>query len=173
MGMAGLMLLAFSSSLYAEDVSLLKPHAGTNVTQQASTLKGVVSDDFGPVAGASVVVKGTTNGVMTGMDGSFVLNGVKRGDVIVISYIGFATQEITYTGQTTLNVKMKEDSQQLDEVVVVGFGTQKKVEFDRCSEHGQRRCDRITTCSKCFSSITGGCSRLELFSEYGRRNIGQ
>lgn len=94
MGMAGLMLLAFSSSLYAEDVSLLKPHAGTNVTQQASTLKGVVSDDFGPVAGASVVVKGTTNGVMTGMDGSFVLNGVKRGDVIVISYIGFATQEI-------------------------------------------------------------------------------
>lgn len=127
MGMAGLMLLAFSSSLYAEDVSLLKPHAGTNVTQQASTLKGVVSDDFGPVAGASVVVKGTTNGVMTGMDGSFVLNGVKRGDVIVISYIGFATQEITYTGQTTLNVKMKEDSQQLDEVVVVGFGTQKKV----------------------------------------------
>ena len=90
-------------------------------------MKGVVSDDLGPVAGASVVVKGTTNGVMTGMDGSFVLNGVKRGDVIVISYIGFATQEITYTGQTTLNVKMKEDSQQLDEVVVVGFGTQKKV----------------------------------------------
>ena len=96
------------------------------ISQQQASLKGVVEDEFGPVAGASVVVKGTTNGTVTDMNGNFVLE-VKKGDVIVISFIGYLTQEIKYTGQTMLTIKLAEDTQKLDEVVVVGYGVQKKV----------------------------------------------
>ena len=80
-----------------------------------------------PVAGASVVVKGTTNGNITDMDGNFTLEGVKNGDIIQISFIGYTTQEIKYTGQSTLQIKLAEDTQKLEEVVVVGYGVQKKV----------------------------------------------
>ena len=96
------------------------------ISQQQASLKGVVEDEFGPVAGASVVVKGTTNGTVTDMNGNFVLE-VKKGDVIVISFIGYLTQEIKYNGEQTIKVSLKEDTQKLDEVVVIGYGTQKKV----------------------------------------------
>lgn len=98
-----------------------------NISQQSGKCSGVVEDDFGPVAGASVIVKGTTNGIMTDMNGNFTLEGLKKGDIIQVSFIGFTTQEITYTGQAAINVKLTEDTQKLDEVVVVAFGTQKKV----------------------------------------------
>lgn len=96
-------------------------------TQQQAKCKGVVKDAVGEtVIGASVLVKGTTNGTITGIDGDFTLDNVKKGDIIVISFIGYITQEVAYKGVPT-NVTMKEDSQNLEEVVVVGFGTQKKV----------------------------------------------
>lgn len=82
---------------------------------------------FGPITGASVVVKGTTNGIVTDMDGNFVLNDLKQGDIVVVSFIGYLTQEIKYTGQASLKVELKEDTQKLEEVIVVGYGTQKKV----------------------------------------------
>jgi TonB-linked SusC/RagA family outer membrane protein len=97
-----------------------------NVSQQSGKIAGTVSDDLGPVAGASVFVKGTTNGTVTDADGRFVLNEVKNGAVIQISYIGYSTREITYTGQAELSVTLEESAQALDEVVVVGYGTQKK-----------------------------------------------
>lgn len=97
-----------------------------DVSQQAEkVVNGTVSDEFGPVAGASVVVKGTTNGTVTDMDGKFSLS-VKNGDIIVISFIGYVTQEIQFTGQSNLAVQLAEDTQRLDEVVVVGYGVQKK-----------------------------------------------
>ena len=96
------------------------------ISQQQKSLKGTVNDVLGPVAGASVVVKGTTNGTVTDMDGNFVLE-VNSGDVLQISFIGYVTQEIKYTGQATLTVNLMEDTQKLEEVVVVGYGTQKKV----------------------------------------------
>ena len=96
------------------------------ISQQQASLKGVVEDELGPVAGASVVVKGTTNGTVTDMDGNFTLE-VKKGDVIVISFIGYLTQEIKYNGEQTIKVNLKEDTQKLEEVVVIGYGTQKKV----------------------------------------------
>ena len=95
------------------------------ISQQQKSLKGTVNDVLGPVAGASVVVKGTTNGTVTDMDGNFVLE-VNNGDVLQISFIGYVTQEIKYTGQATLTVNLMEDTQKLEEVVVVGYGTQKK-----------------------------------------------
>lgn len=97
------------------------------LSQQDGQISGVVSDKAGPVIGASVIVKGTTNGITTDMDGRFSLAGLKKGDVIQISYIGYVTQEIKYTGQVSVEVTLKEDAEALDEVVVVGFGTQKKL----------------------------------------------
>lgn len=98
----------------------------SDITQQYGVCKGVVKDNQGEtVIGASVVVKGSTNGTITGLDGDFTLNNVKRGDVIQISYIGYVSQEVVWQG-TPLNITLKEDSQTLEEVVVVGFGSQKK-----------------------------------------------
>ena len=98
------------------------PHIG--IAQQQKSVKGTVMDALGPVAGASVIVKGTTNGVVSDMDGNFTLE-VKHGDILQISFIGYVTQEIEYTGQSTIQVTLVEDTQTLDEVVVVGYGTQK------------------------------------------------
>ena len=98
-----------------------------SILQQESTCKGVVKDDKGEtIIGASVLVKGTTNGTITDLDGKFNLNNVKKGDVLEISYIGYKTLEVKWEG-TPLNLLLKTDTQTLDEVVVVGFGTQKKV----------------------------------------------
>lgn len=86
---------------------------------------GTVTDASGPVIGATVMQKGTTNGTITDMDGKFSLDGVKKGDVIQITYIGYIMQEITYTGKP-IKVTLVEDGKKLDEVVVVGYATVKK-----------------------------------------------
>ena len=111
--------LGFNGNAFAN------PNTGNpaiDISQQDTKVTGTVEDEFGPVAGASVVIKGTTTGTMTDMDGHFTLEGVKKGDIIQISFIGFATQDIPYTGQATLNVKLAEDAQKLDEVVVTALG---------------------------------------------------
>jgi len=96
------------------------------ITQQSGTCTGVVKDATGEtVIGASVVVKGTTNGTITDFDGNFTLNDVKNGDVIQISFVGYITQEMKWNG-TPLNVILKDDTQTLDEVVVVGYGGSQK-----------------------------------------------
>ena len=114
--------MALPASVYAD---LAPEKLETAISQQNGKVTGVVEDDFGPVAGASVVIKGTTNGNITDMDGNFILEGVKNGDVIQISFIGYATQEIAYTGQASLNIKLVEDTQKLDEVVVTAMGIKK------------------------------------------------
>ncbi|UII74625.1 TonB-dependent receptor [Flagellimonas sp. HMM57] len=91
---------------------------------KAQTVSGTVSDASGPLPGASVVVKGTTNGTQTDFDGNYTLNDVAADAVIVFSYIGFSSQEVSVSGQTTINVVLQEDASELDEVVVVGYGTQ-------------------------------------------------
>lgn len=115
--------------LLRERYPLLPPYntlIHSDITQQDGMCKGVVKDNQGEtVIGASVVVKGSTNGTITGLDGDFTLDNVKRGDVIQISYIGYVSQEVVWQG-TPLNITLKEDSQTLEEVVVVGFGSQKK-----------------------------------------------
>ncbi len=92
---------------------------------QKVPVTGTVTDQAGPVIGASVIEKGTTNGTMTDNDGHFTLS-VSKGAVIEISSIGYKTQEITVGTQSNFNVKLAEDTQFLDEVVVVGYGSMKK-----------------------------------------------
>lgn len=89
---------------------------------QAQEVTGTVSDASGPLPGASVVVKGTTNGTQTDFDGNYTLE-VEGDATLVFSYIGYLTREIAVNGQTTINVTMQEDAEALEEVVVIGYGT--------------------------------------------------
>lgn len=97
------------------------------VFQQSGKVTGVVEDDMGPIAGATIMVKGTSTGTASDMDGKFELDGLKKGDVMVVSYISYKTQEIPYTGQATIHVQLETSALALEEVVVVGYGVQKKV----------------------------------------------
>lgn len=121
-------MVLFLGTLFSGTISTATASGANSfaTTQQAGICKGLVKDTTGEsVIGASVVVKGTTNGTITDFDGNFSLDGIKKGDVIVISYVGYQTQEIEWNG-SPLNVILKEDSKTLSEVVVVGYGTQKK-----------------------------------------------
>ncbi len=90
-------------------------------------LSGVVKDEKGePIIGASVVVQGTTNGSITDLDGHFTLNDVSNGAMLTISYVGFVTQNISTNGKSSIKVQLAEDTKTLDEVVVIGYGTQRK-----------------------------------------------
>lgn len=95
--------------------------------QPSRKIKGVVKDINGePIIGANVVVKGTTNGIITDLDGAFNLN-VMSGTVLQVSYVGYNAQEIPLEDKTTFNIVLQENLQSLDEVVVIGYGSQKKV----------------------------------------------
>ena len=99
---------------------------GTNVVQQAGNCTGVVKDANGEaVIGASVAIKGTTRGSITDIDGNFSIPNVNAGDVLTVSYIGYATQEVTWNGQP-LTIVLKEDTEVLDEVVVLAYGVKQK-----------------------------------------------
>ena len=95
------------------------------IQQASKKITGTVVDAQGPVIGASVVEKGTTNGTVTDFDGNFSLS-VKTGATIVISFIGYETQEIKVGNQDNIQITMKDDNAVLEEVVVVGYGVQKK-----------------------------------------------
>ena len=98
----------------------------TVVYAQSFTVTGTVADSQGGVPGVNVKVKGSTTGTITDMDGKFTLNVPSSKSVLVISYIGYTTQEIPVNNQKILNINLKEDTKVLDEVVVVGYGVQKK-----------------------------------------------
>ncbi len=100
--------------------------ANTAFAQQ-NTITGTVSAFDGPLPGVNIIEKGTTNGVTTDFDGNFTIT-VGDDATLVFSYIGFKTQELAVAGQTSINVLLEEDSALLDEVVVVGFGSQAKVD---------------------------------------------
>lgn len=123
----GVLLLLVAFSVGTANATSERQTDEVRITQQSGTCQGIVKDALGEtVIGASVVVKGTTNGTITGIDGNFILSNVRKGDVIQISFVGYITQEIVYNGKP-LNVILKDDTQALEEVVVVGYGTQKKV----------------------------------------------
>ena len=93
---------------------------------QKEAISGTVIDNSGqPIPGASVIVKGTTTGTSTDFDGKFTINA-SPANVLLMSYIGYATREITVGSQKTISVTLQEDVAKLDEVVVLGYGTQKR-----------------------------------------------
>ncbi|NDV63795.1 SusC/RagA family TonB-linked outer membrane protein [Bacteroides sp. 224] len=94
--------------------------------QQQRKVTGVVNDQFGPIAGATVLIKGSTNGTTTDLNGNYTLTNVQDGAIITFSFMGYTTQEIKYTKQSTLNVTLEEDSKVLGEVVVTALGIKKE-----------------------------------------------
>ena len=113
--------------VFENDYIVLTKSAVTSVTQQGKTVTGTIVDGVGePIIGANVVVKGTTIGTVTDFDGKYTLPGVPADAILQISYIGYLTREIAVGTQTVINVTLSEDSQALDEVVVVGYGTMRK-----------------------------------------------
>lgn len=109
--------------VYGENSFVVSPE----ITQQSGKISGIVEDDMGAIAGATIMVKGTSNGTASDLDGNFTLEGLKNGDILVVSYVGYKTQEIGYTGQSSITVTLQDDALGLDEIVVVGYGVQKKV----------------------------------------------
>ena len=93
-----------------------------NLHAQTSVNGKVVDDASEPIGGVNVIIKGTSTGTATDFDGNFSIN-VSEGEVLVFSYVGYSTQEITFNGQLTLSVTMSEDASQLDEVLLIGYGS--------------------------------------------------
>lgn len=111
---------------YSTQAFATSPSQAVNAVQQSKKVTGNVIDSEGPVIGASVVEKGNpSNGAVTDLDGNFTLN-VKPGATIVVTYIGYKTQEIAVGNQSNFNITLATDDKTLDEVVVVGYGVQKK-----------------------------------------------
>ncbi len=101
------------------------------LTAQDLEVKGTIvsAEDDMPLPGVSVIVSGTSNGAATDFDGNFVLNGVAKGDVLNVSYLGYLPQNITVKDDLSLRIVMQPDNQQLDEIVVTGYTKQKKADI--------------------------------------------
>lgn len=122
------MVLLSCQSVLAEQRPVVLPNVyKTAVSEATHKIKGIVVDQTGePIIGANVVVKGSSVGTITGIDGDFTLD-VSANSILKISYIGFVDQELPVKNKSELKVVLKEDNQQLEEVVIVGYGSQKKV----------------------------------------------
>ncbi len=109
-------------------IEVEKVHSVLSINQDGRTVSGNVVDETGlPVIGVNVKVKGTTIGAITDLDGNFTLKGVPQNAVLVVSYVGYKEQEIKVGTQSQLSIKLQEDTELIDEVVVVGYAAQKKV----------------------------------------------
>ena len=141
----------------------------TAITSQITKeIVGVVTDERGePIVGANVVEKGTSNGTITDLEGKFSLT-VSEKSVLIVSYIGYNTQDVTVTSKTVYNIQLEEDSQALDEVVVVGYGTQKKVNLTGsvASVSSDEIKDRVQT--DVLSSIQGTVPGVTIVSRPGK-----
>ena len=134
---------------------------------RGENVQGIVVDEAGiPVIGASVRVSGTTNGIITGMDGDFRLSGVKRGDILEVSFVGYVTQSIAWNGQA-LNITLKEDVAMLDEVVVVGYGTQKKVNLTGAVATVNQKSLENRPVTKITQALQGTVANLNISSSNG------
>ena len=111
--------------MYAPQAKAVDTQSVSPAVQQSKKVTGRVNDSQGPLIGATVMEKGTSNGVVTDIDGNFNLNAAP-GSTLVISYVGYVTQEITVGNQSFISVNLKEEGRVLNDVVVIGYGTQRK-----------------------------------------------
>lgn len=126
-GVCSLFILSYPPQTYAASSQEPIPSV-----QQSKKITGLVSDEMGPIIGASVIIKGTSNGSVTDINGKFTID-VKTGSTIVVSYVGYKTKEIKLGNQTTYSIRLEEDKKVLDEVVVVGYGTMRKSDLSGAS----------------------------------------
>ena len=120
-----ILLFALLSSSGSVLVANEAENGNAGIPQQNQRVKGKIQDAMGPIAGASVAIKGTTVGTISDVDGNFSLE-ISNGQTIQISFIGYTTQEIRYTGQSSINVTLVEDTKVIEEVVVTALGIKRE-----------------------------------------------
>ena len=141
---------------------------------QGKTVSGTVLDQNGEsVIGASVVVKGTTNGVITDFDGKFTLNNVPENGTIEISFVGYKTQEIPVAGKNNIQVTLAEDTEVLDEVVVVGYGVQKKSDVTGALTRVGEKVLNAKPVSNAFEALQGKAAGVDITSNQRPGEIGE
>ena len=136
-------------------------------------LKGQVLDEFGePVIGANISVQGTTIGTITDIDGNFQLNNVALNSLVQISYIGYTSQTVAFTGQTVIRIVLAEDTQLLSEVIVIGYGTMKKGDLTgSITAIGEKDFNKGVTMSPA-ELISGKIAGVQITSNGGRAGSG-
>lgn len=162
----------FCSALTFSPLGVAQAHATTNVVQQAKTVKGTVVDETGePVIGASVMVKGTSVGCATDLDGNFTLQNVKPEQTLTISYIGYTAQTIAIGQKTNFNVVLKPDNKVLNEVVVVGYGaiTKRSVSTSMSTVKGSNIAEMPTSnITQSLSGLSSGITLQQTSGEPGQ-----
>jgi len=127
--------------------------------QQAKTINGLVKDSQGPLIGATIMEKGTNNGVVSDMDGKFTIN-VKPGATLVVTYVGYESKEISLGGgKSYYEITLEENSASLNEVVVIGYGTQRKEAVTGFCGLNQRRRDARSACRRHYRRDAGAHRR--------------
>ncbi|WP_395066429.1 VIT domain-containing protein [Flavobacterium sp.] len=147
--------------------SVPKPVPVVKPGKMVGNIRGVVSDDSGPLPGANVVVKGTTRGVATDFDGKFALNA-RQGDILVISFVGLQDKQITVGRATNYTIRLKESNQQLNEVVVVGYGSRSRLDDDEDKSE-----DQVVRQKKSVSSSITVVSSKEISADSPSPNVVQ
>lgn len=153
---------AFAFQAYGQDKA---------VQQERKQVSGIITDQYGsPVVGANILIAGTTNGTVTDADGHFDMGIEKSDAVLEVRYIGYLTERISVKGKTTIHVQLKEDYQQLDDVVVVGYGVQKKENLTGAVDavKGEKLSARtVASTSQSLQGISPGTTVLNAGGEPG------
>lgn len=150
-------------------ISTTHKSIGLDETRQATMIKGKIVDNAGePMIGVNVLVKGTTNGAITDFEGNYSLADVNENDVLMVTYIGYLTQEIKVGKQSVINIVMKDDTQSLDEVVVVGYGVQKKSDLTGSISSIKPADITSTPTTNALKSLQGKVAGLDITQSSGQ-----
>ena len=141
---------------------------------QGLTVKGTVVDGSGePLIGASVMVKGTSNGAATDVDGNYVLHNVANNATLEFRYVGYKPHSVAVNGQTTINVTLTEDSAVLDDLVVIGYGTQKKSDVTGALSHVSAEELQSRPVNNAFEALQGKAAGVDITSSDRPGTIGE
>lgn len=157
-----IMSVLLLGTIWGGGFPLINAHEPMSISQQNNACRGSVTDTSGePVIGASVVLKGTTTGTVTDVNGEFTLAGIKNGATLQISFIGYKTVNVVWKGQP-LQVKLEDDSKLLDDVVVVGYGVQKKRDLTGAISSVKMDEAPVNTYSTISHALAGKASGLQV-----------
>lgn len=158
----------FEISVKEDNTVIVKPGKGKRIVQ-LNIISGSIKDESGqPLPGANIIEKGTLNGVQSNFDGEFSISVADDKAILVISYVGFQTQEVAIEGMSDFNIVLKEDSNELEEVVIVGYGTQKKVNLTGAVEQVGSEVFENRTTSNTTQALEGVVPNLNISLEDGK-----
>lgn len=152
-------------AMEGKNIMLMSKAKDGKVAQQANKVTGIVKDTNGePIIGANVTVKGQSIGTITDIDGRFVLDAPKDA-VLQITYIGYVSQEVKVSGNKELNVVLKEDTETLDEVVVIGYGTAKKSDLTGATAQIKPEALTSSVVGNALESLQGKAAGVAVFND--------